>query len=251
MSQYIVTTFYKFIDVAELKAMKLELYKVCVANQILGTILLASEGINATLVGTREAIDKFYQCMQATQCFNDIEYKENECGTLPFARLKVKIKSEIIKFGIDDLDAKNAGVRLSPQEWEALIDSGATVIDTRNDYEVALGTFVNAVNPKTRNFTDLVDWVESNLANCDKEKPIGMFCTGGVRCEKSTAYLRQKGFKKVYHLDGGVIQYLIKAKNKTKYWIGKCFVFDDRIAIDSDLRPYRDVADLQEQAHQA
>ncbi|MCE2992837.1 MAG: rhodanese-related sulfurtransferase [Alphaproteobacteria bacterium] len=238
MSNYIVTTFYKFVNLDNVREIQLALYKSCYEHNILGTILLAEEGVNSTLVGDRKDIDQFYAFVESLGYFDGIEYKESECEYKPFSRLKVKIKPETIKFCIDALDTQKAGEKLAPEDWEKLLDSGAMVIDTRNDYEIEFGTFVNAVNPKTKNFTDLVDWVEKNLQDYDKEKPIGMFCTGGVRCEKSTAYLIQKGFKKVYHLDGGVMQYFIKAKNKAKYWIGRCFVFDDRVAVDVDLKPY-------------
>jgi UPF0176 protein len=237
-NQFIVTTFYKFVKLSDVRAVKLAIYKFCKDNSILGTILLAEEGINSTLSASRKSIDAFYEFMQGIEAFADMEYKESECYISPFAKLKVKIKSEIIKFGVDNLDAKYAGERLGPESWEALIDSGAMVIDTRNDYEVAFGTFKNVINPKIRNFTELVEWMDTNLADYDRDKPIGMFCTGGVRCEKSTAYLVKKGFKKVYHLDGGIIKYLTEAEHKREYWNGRCFVFDDRVAVDHDLASY-------------
>lgn len=235
-NQFIITTFYQFVNLPDVKSVKLALYKFCKDNSILGTILLAEEGVNATVAGTRESIDAFYVFMQ--DLFVDMQYKESECYIAPFAKLKVKIKNEIIRFDVDGLDGKLAGTRLNAEDWEALIDSGAMVIDTRNDYEIAFGTFKNIVDPKIRNFTELVEWMDENLKDHDPEKPIGMFCTGGVRCEKSTAYLVKKGFKKVFHLDGGIIKYLMEAKRKREYWNGRCFVFDDRIAIDHDLRPY-------------
>lgn len=235
-NQFVITTFYKFVDLPDVKATKLALYKFCKDNSILGTILLATEGVNATIAGARESIDAFYEFMHTLEEFKDVEYKESICYISPFAKLKVKIKDEIIRFGIDGLDGTKSGKRLNAADWEALIDSGAMVIDTRNDYEIAFGTFKNTTNPKTRNFTELAEWMDTNLK--DTEQPIGMCCTGGVRCEKSTAYLLKKGFKKVYHLDGGIIKYLMEAKRKREYWNGRCFVFDDRIAVDHDLKPY-------------
>ncbi len=240
MSEQLITvTFYKFVNISDIKEMRLGIYKFCKDHSILGTILLANEGINATLSGLRESIDAFYKFINTL--FSEIEYKESSSYISPFAKLKVKIKNEIIRFEVDDLDPSKSGVRLGPDEWEKLLDSGAKVIDTRNDYEIAFGTFKNACNPKTRNFTDLVGWLDEHLKDHDPEQPIGMCCTGGIRCEKSTAYLLKKGFKKVYHLDGGIIKYLANAKRKYTYWKGRCFVFDDRIALDHNLQPYNTV----------
>lgn len=237
----IVTTFYKFAELKDTADVKLKLYKVSKEHGILGTILVAPEGMNGTMTGSREAIDALYEVINAMPEFEGIVYKESTCDFVPFAKLKIKIKPEIITFD-ETVTGRDPGTHLGPEEWEKLLDSGALVIDTRNDYEVAFGTFKNAVDPKTRNFTDLIEWVDENLADYDKEKPIGMFCTGGVRCEKSTEFLKRKGFKNVYHLDGGIIQYFLNAKNKNEYWQGNCFVFDDRVAIDTDLNPYSDRA---------
>lgn len=234
---YVVTTFYKFVDLVDVNTIHLKVNKFCKSNQILGTIILASEGINGTIVATRESMNEFYEFIQDLNIFGQIDFKENSCHYAPFSKLKVKIKPEIVTFKVEGVDSKLTGKHLKPKEWEELLDSGALVIDTRNAHEVAMGTFKNAVDPKTQSFTDLVQWVEKNLTEEDKEKPIGMFCTGGVRCEKSTAYMLKKGFKQVYHLDGGIIKYLLEAKNKNNYWTGQCFVFDDRIAIDSNLEP--------------
>lgn len=236
-STFLVTTFYKFVEIADVKAVRLKLYKSCSEQGILGTILLSTEGVNGTLSGPRESIERFYNTMKQIAEFNDMRYKESCCDIKPFSRLKVKIKKEIIRFDVEGLDGRKSGVHLAPQEWEKLIDSGALVLDTRNDYEIAFGTFKGAVDPNIRNFTELVAWMDEHLASYDKTKPIGMFCTGGVRCEKSTAYLIEKGFKNVYHLDGGILGYLEKSTQKQHYWIGSCFVFDDRVALDHDLKP--------------
>ncbi|MCE2992033.1 MAG: hypothetical protein LW825_03825 [Candidatus Jidaibacter sp.] len=237
MKKFVVTTFYKFVDLPDVQEVKLAMYKFCKENGILGTALLAEEGVNSTLTGSRESIDAFYQFMKTLPVFNDLEYKESFCDTAPFEKLKIKIKPEIIKFDTS-VDGKLAGERLSPKDWEKLIDDGVPMIDTRNDYEVIFGTFKNAIDPQIRNFTELADWLDINLRDHDREKPVAMFCTGGVRCEKSTSYLRKKGFKKVFHLDGGIIKYFMESDRKRDYWNGQCFVFDDRIAIDHDLKPY-------------
>lgn len=235
---FVVTTFYKFVDIAEPDVMRAKLYKFCKQNDILGTVLLAAEGVNSTMVASADAIKALQDYLHSLPEFSDMVFKDSICTYAPFKKLKIKVKKEIIKFGVDGLDGKKPGVHLTPKEFEDLIDSGAMVIDTRNDYEVEFGTFKNAVNPHTRNFTDLIEWVDKNLKDKDKDEPIGMFCTGGVRCEKSTAYLLSKGFKNVYHLNGGVIQYFLESDRKKDYWINHCFVFDDRVAVDADLTPY-------------
>lgn len=238
MSQYIVTTFYKFVELSEPQHFKAKFLKVCNDNKIKGTILVAKEGINSTLTGTRDAIDNFYKFMQSTKEFADMEYKESYSSTLAFRRMKVKVKPEIVTFR-EELNMNDVGIHLEPKEWDDLISDPQTiVIDTRNDYEVVMGTFKNAKNPVTRNFTDLINWVKSNLTDADKEKPIAMFCTGGVRCEKSTAYMKKIGFKNVYHLKGGILSYFEKTRNTSGLWQGKCFVFDDRIALDPNLKGY-------------
>lgn len=238
MDNYIISTFYKFVELKEPQNFKARLIKLCNDNKIRGTILLAQEGINSTICGSRQAIDKFYQFMQSTPEFADIEYKESSSPTAPFRKTKVKVKPEIVTFR-EKLDMSMVGTHLEPDEWDKLISrDDAIVIDTRNDYEVVLGTFKNAINPSTRNFTDLVEWVDRNLTEADKTKPIAMFCTGGVRCEKSTAFMKQRGFKEVYHLKGGILSYFEKCANKNNMWQGKCFVFDDRIAVGPDLKGY-------------
>lgn len=236
--EYVVTTFYKFVDIEDPELMRAKLYKFCKQNGILGTILLANEGVNSTMVATEEAIKALQTFLHSLPEFEGMIFKDTKCNYAPFKKLKVKVKNEIIKFSVEGLDGTKAGIHLGSKEFEDLIDSGAMIIDTRNDYEVAFGTFRNAINPHTRNFTDLTHWLDINLKDKDKDEPIGMFCTGGVRCEKSTAYLIAKGFRKVYHLNGGIIQYFLESDRKKEYWENRCFVFDDRIAIDTDLNPY-------------
>lgn len=233
---FVNSTFYKFIRIEDPKALQLQLLKSCKDNKILGTILLANEGINASIGGTRQALDDFYNLIETINYLNDFDYKETLSQSQPFSKLKIKIKSEIIKFNISGLDVKNSGTRLNGHQWEALIDRGAVVIDTRNDYEIKFGTFKNAINPGIKHFTELAKWLDDNLSSVNPDRPIAMFCTGGVRCEKSTAYLVEKGFKNVYHLNGGIIGYLNESKHKEQYWDGNCFVFDDRIAIDKNLQ---------------
>jgi UPF0176 protein len=242
---FIVTTFYKFVALTDLPELKLQLIKFCRENEIKGTILIAEEGINSTVTGTRESIDKFYTFIKSIDQFDDLEFKESLNAYMPFKRLKIKIRKEIVTFKVGVDAAKNSGVALNADEWDKLLATPeAIVIDTRNDYEVAFGTFKGAINPKTRVFTELPNWVENNLTDNDKEKPVLMFCTGGIRCEKSTAYMKQIGFKKVYHLKGGVLKYLEDTNNRNQNWLGTCFVFDDRLALNPDLTPTQDACNV-------
>jgi len=229
---YIVTTFYKFVVIKDCDEMKLQLKRFCTNNQILGTILLAEEGVNSTIIGSREAINSFYAFMESIPEFTQMEYKESVADNAPFKKLKVKIKPEIVTFNMPMLDASKVGKHLNAEEWDEIISrKDAIVIDCRNDYEVVFGTFKNAIDPKTRKFTELPDWIERNVPADDKNIPIAMFCTGGVRCEKSTAYMRSLGYENVYHLKGCILQYLEERKDQDHLWQGKCFVFDDRIMV--------------------
>ncbi|MFI5141834.1 MAG: rhodanese-related sulfurtransferase, partial [Bacteroidia bacterium] len=221
------------------EALRPQLVKFCNDHKIKGTILLAAEGINSTLVGTREAIDAFYFFLTNMPEFVKTEFKESVCDYMPFKKLKIRLKKEIVKLAQKNLSMKSRGELLDSQAWDKLIaDPNTLLIDTRNDYEVVFGTFNKAINPKIRNFTDLPQWVEKNLKPEDKDRPIAMFCTGGIRCEKSTAYMKQAGYKNVYHLKGGILKYFEETKNASGNWNGRCFVFDDRVAVDAELKPY-------------
>jgi UPF0176 protein len=233
----IVTTFYKFIELDNLPEIRLQLIKICNQHQIKGTILLAPEGVNATIAASRQGMDTFYQFMKANPLFNDVVFRESIFPYQPFKRMKVRLKKEIIRFKVDDLDLSQNGEYLSPDEWDEMLkDPKVKIIDTRNDYEVSFGTFKNATNPETRYFSEFPAWADKNINYNDKDQPILMFCTGGVRCEKSTAYLKKKGLRKVYHLEGGILEYLRQTKNKNNNWQGNCFVFDDRIAVDAHMK---------------
>ena len=187
---------------------------------------------------TREAIDMLYKYLESLEQFHDIEFKESLLDYFPFKKMKVNIKKEIVTFKMDKLNMLKTGKYLNSDSWDEIIeDENTIVVDTRNDYEVAMGTFKNSVNPQTENFSDFPEWAQKNLKS--PEQKVAMFCTGGVRCEKSTAYLKKLGFKNVYHLKGGIIQYLIDKKGKKSMWEGNCFVFDDRYAIDSNLNPIK------------
>jgi UPF0176 protein len=236
MEKFIVTTFYKFINLPSYLDLRIQLLKLCNSLSLKGTILLAEEGLNSTLSGTRENVDKFYGLIKEMPEFADLEFKESESDYQPFKRMKVRLKKEIVTFKVDDLDMNLRGEYLDHQTWDDLLArEDSIVIDTRNDYEITFGTFEKAIDPKLNSFSELPEWLDKNLKEEDKEKPVLMFCTGGIRCEKSTAYLKQKGFKQVYHLRGGILKYFEEGKNSNNKWIGSCFVFDDRLAVDSKL----------------
>lgn len=202
-------------------------------KELLGTVILAHEGINGSVCGTRENISCFYQYLNNIAEFSDLTFKETYEKYMPFAKAKVKFRKEIVTLGVEGVNPlKNPGIHVSPEEWNELIsDPDTVVIDTRNDYEIGLGTFKQAINPKTENFRDFPTYVAEHLMD-KKDKKIAMFCTGGIRCEKSTAYLRDLGFDSVYQLNGGILNYLDEIPPDQSLWQGTCFVFDDRIAIE-------------------
>ena len=231
MLKYFIISFYKFVNIQEINPLKTKLLEFCNEHKIKGTIILAEEGINATLAGNNEAIKKFCDFLKSYEIFDDIKFKKSSSVLPPFQKMKVRIKEEIVTFKVKDLDMSKRGNYLNSKEWDELIKQDDTIlIDTRNYYEYAMGTFKRAINPHIHHFTELVPWLDCNLKEGDKSKNIAMFCTGGIRCEKSTAYLKQKGFKNVYHLKDGIIRYIDDNKdNPDSSWKGKCFIFDDRI----------------------
>lgn len=237
MKDIVIAAFYKFIPLDDFEALREPLLEKMQQLGLKGTIILAEEGINGSFAGTRESMAEYYQFLRRHCCFEDLQFRETFDDKNPFEKAKVKLRKEIVTLGIEGIDPRtSAGEYLSAQEWHELIQNpNVVVVDTRNHYEYALGTFQNAVNPDTENFRDFPDYVEKHLMD-KKDKTIAMFCTGGIRCEKSTAYLKSKGFEKVYHLQGGIIQYLqAKQNDNDSLWQGYCFVFDDRVAIDQNL----------------
>jgi UPF0176 protein len=230
-SQCLVISFYRFVKVEDTASLRSELLNFCNKHQIKGTILVAEEGVNSTLAGSSDSIRKFCGFLRGYDIFSDINFKESGSEFIPFKKMKVKIKKEIVTFGIKDLDVSERGHYLDSKEWDALIQQKDTIlIDTRNYYEYVMGTFEGAINPHIHHFTELVEWLDGNLNEGDKKKNIAMFCTGGIRCEKSTAYLKQLGFENVYHLKDGIIKYIEDNKDNPKSsWHGQCFVFDDRV----------------------
>lgn len=240
--EIIITSFYHFVDLPTYEQMKDELLNFCKQNEIMGTILLASEGINSTIAGSRQSIDIFYSYLKDVLKIPVCNYKESKALFKPFSRMKVRLKKEIVALGVENLDIiKYKGEYIDPENWDDFLKKEDVVlIDTRNKYETKLGTFQNAIDPKTKTFREFPAWVEENKDKLEGKK-IAMFCTGGVRCEKSTSYLKQKGYKEVYHLEGGVINYLHKTGNKSHLWQGDCFVFDERVALNTSLQMSKDV----------
>lgn len=233
MKNFLIASFYKFVPLHDFEEMKVPLLTVMREHQLLGTIILAKEGINGSFAGKPEDVLMLYAYLRMDPRLNDLFFRERYDDLMPFEKAKVKFRKEIVTLGVGDIDPlTQTGIRVAPQEWNALIeDPDVLLIDTRNDYEVELGTFKGAVNPKTENFRDFPAYVETHLLD-KKDKKIAMCCTGGVRCEKSTAYLMQLGFEKVYQLDGGILNYLETVPSDESLWEGRCFVFDERISVD-------------------
>ncbi|NIB44019.1 rhodanese-related sulfurtransferase [Pseudomaricurvus alkylphenolicus] len=238
MSQFVVAALYKFVSLPDFEAKREPLLAFCLEQGIKGTLLLASEGINGTVAGTREAIDRLLAYLKEDERLEDLSHKESFDAELPFYRMKVKLKKEIVTMGVEGIDPRDVvGTYVAPKDWNALIsDPEVVLVDTRNDYEYELGTFEGAVNPDTRSFREFPQYVKDNL-DPTRHKKVAMFCTGGIRCEKSTAYMKQQGFEEVYHLHGGILQYLEDVPSDESLWNGECYVFDNRVSVDHDLNP--------------
>ncbi len=235
-SPVIVAALYKFVALPDYRELREPLLDVCLNAGVKGTLLLATEGINGTIAGSRLAIDEVLAYLKSDVRFNDIDHKESLDSELPFYRMKVKLKKEIVTMGREGIDPKMlVGHYVEPQDWNALItDPEVTVIDTRNHYECDIGSFEGAINPRTTTFKEMPAFVDQQLDPA-KHKKVAMFCTGGIRCEKSTAYLLEQGFDEVYHLKGGILKYLEEVPEEKSLWQGECFVFDNRVAVDHDL----------------
>lgn len=238
MSQYVVCALYKFVALENFQTIRQPLLDLMLEQQVRGTLLLAHEGINGTVAGSREGIDAVLDWLQQQPGLDAIVYKESFTDEAPFKRTKVKLKKEIVTMGVEDIDPNQVvGTYVEPKDWNELIkDPEVLLIDTRNDYEYVVGTFENAVNPKTETFREFPQYVKDHL-DPQKHKKVAMFCTGGIRCEKSTALLKQEGFEEVFHLKGGILKYLEDVPKEETTWQGECFVFDDRVTVDHDLEP--------------
>lgn len=236
MQNTVVCALYRFVDLVNYEEIQTPLLNIMNANQVKGTLLLASEGINGTIAGDQEGIDNVLNWLKSNPCLTDLTAKFSFDTENPFYRTKVKLKKEIVTLGVEGIDPNRVvGTYVKPKDWNALIsDPEVLLVDTRNDYEISIGTFKNAIDPKTTNFREFPQYVKENL-DPKKHKKVAMFCTGGIRCEKSTAYLKEQGFGEVYHLEGGVLKYLEEVPESETMWEGECFVFDNRVSVNHQL----------------
>lgn len=242
MSKLAVASFYRFVDLADTASLRAKLQSMCDEFQLLGTVLLAREGINGTLSGTADDIRAVFAWLKDVLALdNDIEARWTDAEVAPFRRMRVREKNEIVALGRPDIrPQEKTGQHVSPDEWNALINRPETVlIDTRNRYEVEVGTFPNAVDPATDSFREFVSFAEEfadqAAADSHLDRPVAMFCTGGIRCEKAAALMLDLGFSNVSQLDGGILHYLESVEPDERQWQGECFVFDTRVAVDRDL----------------
>lgn len=233
-----VASFYKFVRLDNYADKREPILTFCRSHGMRGTILLAEEGINGTIAGSAEAIHSVLAFLKSDPRLADLEHKASLTDEFPFERLKVKLKKEIVTLGKPEADPhQQVGIYVSPQEWNQIIsDPEVVLIDTRNDYEVSIGTFHKAINPKTKSFREFPDYVQQHLDPA-KHKKVAMFCTGGIRCEKASSYMKSQGFQEVYHLKGGILKYLEEVPAAESLWQGECFVFDERISVQHALEP--------------
>lgn len=236
MSEIVVAALYKFVLLPDYQALRQPLLTECERLGLKGTLLLAAEGINGTVSGTREGIDGLLSYLKRDERFSSLEHKESLHQDKPFYRMKVKLKKEIVTMGVEGIDPNQiVGTYVKPKDWNDLIsDPEVLVVDTRNHYEYAIGSFERAVDPETETFREFPAYVKDNL-NPQQHKKVAMFCTGGIRCEKATAYMKEQGFDEVYHLEGGILKYLEEVPEQESLWRGECFVFDNRVAVNHSL----------------
>lgn len=232
----VVAALYRFARFPEFETYRQPLLDCLLAAEVRGTLLLAAEGINGTIAGPRAGIDRVLGFLQQDSRFAGLEVKESYVDENPFYRTKVKLKKEIVTMGVAGIDPnKIVGTYVEARDWNALIaDPEVLLLDTRNKYEVEIGSFAGAVNPGTDSFREFPDYVKKQI-DPGKHKKVAMFCTGGIRCEKSTAYLREQGFEEVYHLKGGILKYLEEVPESESKWEGECFVFDNRVTVNHQL----------------
>ncbi len=236
-SDALVAALYHFTPLADFADLQEPIRKVCEDNAVKGTLLLAHEGINGTIAGPDEGIANVLAFLRSIPALAGLEHKESRARSMPFHRMKVRLKKEIVTMGVEDIDPlESVGTYVDPQDWNALIaDPDTLLIDTRNDYETAIGQFQGAVDPQTRSFREFPDWVRDNR-DLPKKPKIAMYCTGGIRCEKATAFMKAEGFEDVYHLRGGILKYLEEVPQDESLWDGACFVFDERVSVTHGLK---------------
>lgn len=233
---YTVAALYHFVSLPDFTHLRSPLQDMCDLLEIKGTILLASEGINGTVAGRASAVDALIAFLRADPRLSNLDYKLSHASDAPFYRMKVRLKKEIVTMGVEGVDPNAVvGTYVDPADWNALIsDPDVVLIDTRNDYEVEIGTFKGAVNPDTQTFREFPDWVAQN-GDVLKKPKVAMFCTGGIRCEKASSFMKNKGFDEVFHLKGGILKYLETVPEEDSLWEGDCFVFDQRVAVTHGL----------------
>lgn len=246
MTRFLTAALYKFVALPDFADLRDPLLSVCIDQQVKGTLLLAREGINGTIAGGVEGVQAVLAWLRADARLADLEHKESWATEPPFHRMKVRLKAEIVTMHVAGVDpTRMAGSHVKAQDWNALIsEPDVVLIDARNDYEVAIGSFCGALDPKTRSFSDLPAWISEQSrpgrplhATAGRRPRVAMFCTGGIRCEKSTAYLRMQGFDEVFHLQGGILKYLETTPPEQSLWQGECFVFDERVSVGHGLAP--------------
>ena len=237
-NEILVAALYKFVEIDDLLSLQSNLYEICEKNNIMGTILIANEGINGTISGKTNEINQTISLLKSDKRFANIEIKYSSTDKQPFHRMKVRLKKEIVTIGLPEINPnKKVGTYVKPEDWNDLIsDPNVIVIDTRNKYETKIGSFQNALDPETSSFREFPDWVKkfkSSKENANKK--IAMFCTGGIRCEKASSLMKEEGFKDVYHLQGGILKYLETIDKENSLWNGECFVFDQRVCLTDEL----------------
>jgi UPF0176 protein len=240
LGKYLTAALYKFVSLPDYISLQAPILKACESHNIKGTLLLALEGINGTIAGRPEDIHAVLNYLRTDDIFagkfSNLEHKESYADEHPFYRMKVKLKKEIVTMGLPEVDPnQSVGTYVKPEDWNALIsDPEVILLDTRNDYEVHIGTFKGAVDPKTNTFREFPKFVADNL-DTNKHKKVAMFCTGGIRCEKASSFMKTQGFEEVYHLEGGILKYLEIVPEEESLWQGECFVFDQRVAVKHGL----------------
>ena len=234
-SPIVIAALYRFVRLDNFQLLRQPLLDFMLEHQLRGTLLLAAEGINGTIAGSSVAIESILDFLRQDERLRDLDYKLSYDDEMPFYRSRVKLKREIVTMGIEDLDPAHGGTYVDAGDWNALIDDPeVTLVDTRNAYESAIGSFQGAIQPETKSFREFPDYAKQHL-DPGKHRKVAMFCTGGIRCEKSTAYLRQQGFDEVYHLRGGILKYLEEVPENESRWRGECFVFDNRVSVNHAL----------------
>ncbi len=236
MTEFLVAAFYKFTTFEDYASMQEPIENCCLKNDVRGIVLLANEGINATIAGPRKGVLAVLEFLRKDPRLSELTWKESCATKQPFRKLRVRLKKEIVTMGVPGIDpARLVGTYVKPEDWNKLInDPNVIVVDTRNDYEVEIGSFKDAINPDITAFGEFPKWIDDNI-DVNEQPRVAMFCTGGIRCEKSTALLKEAGVNEVYHLEGGILRYLETIPEDKSLWDGQCFVFDERVSVGHGL----------------